>query len=81
MREIQVPGGEPPNNRPAQRWSVEMDEFDAVRELREHYGDSVEEVLDFVRGDNREVILRNARTIIVRLQPEFFTEEEGDESA
>jgi hypothetical protein len=72
MKEIQVPGGEIPSQRPAQRWSVEMDEFDAVRELREQYSDSVEDVLDFTRGDSREMVNRTARQIIGRLNPELL---------
>lgn len=56
MKEISVPGSEPAYNRPAMRWSVEMDEDQAVKELRDqHYG-SAEEVLEFTRGESREFI-------------------------
>ncbi len=68
MREVQVPGGKKPDLDPAQRWSVEMDEFDAVRELRERYSGSVEEVLDFIRGEWREMPNRAAEQIIAQLQ-------------
>jgi hypothetical protein len=69
MREIQVPGGEPPNNRPAQRWAVEMDEDDACRELAESYSGSPEDILDFIRGDHRPMITAVAQQALAKFNP------------
>lgn len=61
MKQIQVPGGEPPDNHPAYRWSQEMDEWDAIKELRTNHSNNVEDLLEFIRGDSREGILSVAQ--------------------
>jgi hypothetical protein len=66
MKEIQVPGSLPADNRPAMRWSVEMDEGDACKEvLTKNY---VEDIEEFIRGEARESILMTARRHAKQLQ-------------
>jgi hypothetical protein len=65
MKEIQVPGSLPADNRPAMRWAVEMDEGDACKEVTTKT--SVEDIEEFVRGDGRESVLMTARRTAKKL--------------
>lgn len=66
MKEIQVPGSLPADNRPAMRWAVELDEGDACKEVLTK--NSVEDIEEFVRGEGRETVIMTARIHAKKLQ-------------